>query len=142
MPMFGFPIKTKTNVGPRIKYFTCQLENSATALQISQWMAENCLANNAKADVNQRLVIHGENDIELDPDEPVINEGAATMLFTHNGDDGKVDGSAYLSVPCLIPQEMQSLCDYLLGKVQVLCTDNSYKTADSARIVRSTTYVV
>ena len=142
MPMFGFPIKTKTNVGPRIKYFTCMLQNSATALQISQWMAENCMANNAKVDVNQRLVIHGENDIELNPDEEVIDEGAATILLTHSGDDGKVDGSAYLTVPCLIPQEMQSLCDYLQDKVQVLCNDNLYRNADTARIVRSTTYVV
>lgn len=141
---YGFPVKIKTAAGPRIKYFSCYMDDDEAALEFAGHLSDNVIANNGRIDVNNRILINGEANYELPEGYSPTNENWPTYLVSVvDSGTGEVAGQQYLTIPCVRPSyDLQTLSEDIIGRVYVYCNDGTYRVATHAKLIRSVAYQV
>lgn len=141
---YGFPVKIKTAAGPRIKYFSVYMDDDAAALAFAGHLSSDVMANNGKVDVNNRILINGEQNYELPEGYTPTNENWPTYLVSVvNNGTNEVEGQQYLTIPCVRPSyDLMQLANDIVGHVQVYCNDGTYRVATHAKLIRSISYQV
>ena len=149
MPLFGFPLKIKTSAGPGIKYFSAQfpdkLHAEGFAGNLNRGYGDDgtpCVANHGMYDVNERLVIHTENDYELPAGYSPTDEVWVTWKLTYEV-QGEVQGTGYLTIPCLDASQVDTVSNMIVqSQVCVLGQDGDYHPCTSAEVYKRTSYRV
>lgn len=150
MALFGFPLKIKTNAGPRIKYFSANFSSDGDALAFANALNNGSgdegsplVANHGVFDVNQRLETHTEMEYELPDGYSPTDEAWVTWKLQYHNQEGQVYGQGFITVPCLEPGIVEEATAAVVAAgILVPCQDGEMRPADSADVYKISTYRV